>query len=92
MFFPDAIFKGYSDITVQDIVVSPENIKFRLERYYSPKEGRTYVAERPAGYEGEFGHGIKSMIVGLKSICSMSGPNICKYLNYNGILISRSDH
>ncbi|MCK4269270.1 MAG: hypothetical protein KAW93_02205, partial [Methanogenium sp.] len=87
---PDAIFKGYSDVIIQDIVVIPVNTKFRCERYYSPREGRTYVAKRPVGYEGEFGPGIKSMIVGLKSICNLSEPDISKYLNYHGVYISQS--
>lgn len=87
---PDAIFKGYSEVIVQDIVVIPVNTKFRCERYYSPKESQTYVAKRPVGYEGEFGPGIKSMIVGLKSICNQSEGDISKYLNYHGVYISQS--
>jgi len=87
---PDAIFKGHSDVIVQDILVIPQNTQFRLQRYYSPKEGRTYLAKRPDGYEGEFSPGIKTMIIGLKSICGMSEPNICKYLNFHGAFISQS--
>jgi hypothetical protein len=56
----DARFKGYEDVTVQDIEFRPENIRFRKEKYYSPSNRRTYLAELPVGYQGQFGPGGKT--------------------------------
>lgn len=44
----DAEFKGYEDVMVQDVIFLSDNILFRKEKYYSPSEGRTYMAERPS--------------------------------------------
>ena len=33
---PDAQFKGYEEVIVQDIDLRTENIQFRKEKYYSP--------------------------------------------------------
>ena len=32
----DAVFKGYRSLTVQDLKLETDNIRFLLERYYSP--------------------------------------------------------
>ena len=46
----DAEFKGYKDTVVQDVVIHTDNVLYRKEKFYSPGERRTYVAELPAGY------------------------------------------
>ncbi len=56
----DAVFKGYEEVIVQDIKLCTDNILFRKEKYYSPSEKKTYLAELPPGYEGEFGPGVKA--------------------------------
>jgi regulator of replication initiation timing len=56
----DAEFKGYQEVIIQDITLSTDNVLFRKEKYYSPSVGKTYLAELPCGYEGEFGPGIKT--------------------------------
>ena len=48
----DAQFKGYEEVVVQDIKLSTDNVLFRKEKYYSPSEGKTYLAELPFGSEG----------------------------------------
>ena len=48
----DAQFKGYEDVIVQDIEFRTENVTFRKEKYYSPSQKRTYLADLPAGYTG----------------------------------------
>jgi hypothetical protein len=62
---PDAEFKGYQEVIIQDIILSTDNVLFRKEKYYSPSEGKTYLAELPCGYEGEFGPGIKALVISL---------------------------
>jgi hypothetical protein len=61
----DAEFKGYEQVIIQDISLATDNILFRKQKYYSPSVGKTYVAELPMGYEGEFGPGIKALIISL---------------------------
>ncbi|MGJ5676022.1 MAG: hypothetical protein ACR9NN_20830 [Nostochopsis sp.] len=61
----DAQFKGYEEVIVQDITLTTDNVLFRKQKYYSPSEGRTYLAELPCGYEGEFGPGIKTLVISL---------------------------
>jgi hypothetical protein len=55
----DAEFKGYEEVVVQDISIKTDNVLFRKKKYYSALEKRTYLAELPRGYEGEFGPGVK---------------------------------
>ncbi|WP_445250158.1 hypothetical protein [Microcoleus sp. OTE_8_concoct_300] len=61
----DAEFKGYEQVIIQDISLATDHILFRKQKYYSPSLRKTYVAELPLGYEGEFGPGIKGLIISL---------------------------
>ncbi len=54
---PDAEFKGYEEVVVQDVVINTDNILFRKEKFYSPAQRKTYLADLPPGYQGEFGPG-----------------------------------
>jgi len=53
------------EVVVQDIKLTTDNVLFRKQKYYSPSEGKTYLAELPDGYEGEFGPGIKALVISL---------------------------
>ncbi len=46
---PDAQFKGYVDVVVQDVVFQTDNVLFRKEKFYSAHQKRTYLADLPAG-------------------------------------------
>jgi len=59
----DAQHKGYRNVVVQDIIIKTNNIEFKLERYYSPSEGKTYEASLPDYLDGEFGAGLKSWVL-----------------------------
>ncbi|MGA7607276.1 MAG: hypothetical protein WCA79_15265, partial [Anaerolineales bacterium] len=37
----DAVFKGYEELVVQDILLKTDNVRFLKEKYYSPSLGRT---------------------------------------------------
>ena len=52
---PDAQFKGYEEVVVQELGFVTDNVKFRKEKYYAASTGQTYLAPLPAGYRGEFG-------------------------------------
>ena len=60
---PDAVFKGYQSMVVQDIVIRPDNIKFKKEIYYSASLKKTFIAPLPSGYQGEYGPGIKALVL-----------------------------
>ena len=59
----DAVFKGYEAVVVQDIKIETDNVRFLKSRYYSASEGKSYLARLPKGYEGEFGPGLRSLVL-----------------------------
>ncbi len=84
----DAQFKGYQDVTVQDIAFHTENVTFRKEKYYSPSNQRTYLADLPAGYKGQFGPNVRAWVLSLYYADGMSEPKILDFLQTVGLLIS----
>ena len=84
----DAQFKGYEEVVVQDIVLKPDNILFRKQKYYSPSEGKTYLAPLPTGYEGEFGPGIKALVMSLYYGGNITQGKLLEFLEDIGISIS----
>ena len=48
---PDAVFKGYEDVVVQDVLFRTDNVLFRKEKFYSPSQHTTYVASLPPGVQ-----------------------------------------
>jgi Transposase IS66 family len=84
----DARFKGYEEVTVQDIEFRPENIRFRKEKFYSPSQQRTYQADLPPGYTGQFGPGVRAWVLALYYADGMSEPKILDFLQTVGLSIS----
>ncbi len=85
---PDAQFKGYEDVVVQELRIGTDNVKFRKEKYYAPSTGQTYLAPLPAGYRGEFGPNLKSLCLLFSHLCNMTEPKIADLLGNFGIAIS----
>jgi hypothetical protein len=88
----DAIFKGYKDEVVQDIIIKTENVKYRRKVYYSPSQKKYYYGKLPVEVEGkgEYGSGIRTLIPVLKSECNMSEPKIKSFLENFGVEISQA--
>jgi hypothetical protein len=84
----DAEFKGYAEVVVQDIIVTPNNTCFQKEKYYSASEQKSYMAPMPAGYEGEFGPGLKALVLALYHGSGMTEPKISEFLEQFDIMIS----
>jgi hypothetical protein len=84
----DAQFKGYEEVVVQDIEFRTENIKFRKEKYYSPSQKQTYLADLPAGYKGQFGPKVRAWVLALYYSAGMSEPKIFEFLQTVGMHIS----
>ena len=85
---PDAEFKGYEEVVVQELRIGTDNVKFRKEKYYAASTRQTYLAPLPAGYRGEFGPNLKSLCVLFSHLCNMTEPKIADLLGNMGIVIS----
>jgi hypothetical protein len=84
----DAIFKGHQDVVIQDISLCTDNVLFHKEVYYSPSQHKTYLAVLPAGYEGQFGPGLKTLIRTLYFGSQITEPKILEFVEHIGIQIS----
>ena len=84
----DAIHKGHTPVVMQDLKVVTDNIRFERETYYSPSLKKTFIADLPTGYDGEFGPGIKTMVLALYHNSNMTQPGILDFLQTTGVVIS----
>ena len=84
----DARFKGYEDVIVQDIAIRTDNVLFRKKKYHSQSENKTYLANLPRGYKGQFGPGIKSLAIVMSFGMQATEPKIIEFLEHFGIQIS----
>src|SRR2546428_10527663 len=44
---PDAVFKGYEDVVVQDVIFRTDNVLLHKEKFYSPSQHQTSLASLP---------------------------------------------
>jgi len=87
----DAKFKGYEDVVVQDILLGTDNIRFYKQKYYSAATRKTYLAELPRGYKGQFGPGIKALTLAFYYGIGTSEPKIQEFFESVGIQISAGE-
>lgn len=83
---PDAQFKGYKSVFVQDIIITTDNIEFKKAVYYSPSLKKNFMATLPEGYQGEFGPFVRTLIIDLHK--NMTEPAIVDFLNTHDVMIS----
>ena len=88
---PDAKFKGYVDVVVQDIVVRTDNVLFHKAKYYAASTQKSYQAELPRGYAGQFGPGIQALTLALYYGLQASEPKILEFYENVGIQISEGE-
>jgi hypothetical protein len=88
---PDAQFKGYEEVVVQDLHLQVETICFRKAVYYSPSRRRSFTASLPPGYHGAYGPGVKSLSLWLVYAGEMSQPQLHLLLTDAGLLISAGE-
>jgi hypothetical protein len=84
----DAEFKGYEEVVVQDLSVRTDNVLFRKKKYYVESESKTYLAELPPGYAGQFGPGIKSLAIVMHFGMQTTEPKLLEFFGHFGIQIS----
>ena len=85
---PDAEFKGYQKVIIQDIDIKTDNIEFKKRMYYSSSLKKTFIADLPSGYQGEFGPKIKALVIDLHQNNKMTESAIHEFLSNHGTLIS----
>lgn len=84
----DAKFKGYEAVVVQDISIHSDTVRFLKESYYSASEQKSYLAELPVGYTGQFGPGIRALVLSCYFAYGMTEPKISEFVTQFGIVIS----
>lgn len=84
----DAEFKGYEAVVVQDIQVKTDNVRFLKEKYYSASERQIYLAGLPTGYQGQFGPGLRALVITLYYGAEMTEPKIIEFLSHFDLSIS----
>jgi hypothetical protein len=87
----DAKCKGYEEVVVQDLQIRTDNVLFHKEKYYSASKHKSYLAELPPGYSGQFGPGIKSLVLTLYFGVGTSEPKIREFLENMGVQISKGE-
>lgn len=87
----DAELKGREDVVVQDLVLHTDNVCFHKQKYYAASTGKTYLGELPRGYAGQFGPGIKALVLALYFGMGASEPKIQEFLTNAGIQISAGE-
>jgi hypothetical protein len=85
---PDAVFKGYETVVVQDLHLQTDNVAFRKEKWYAPSTRHTYLASLPAGYDGAFGPNIKALALVLHYATNVSQPQILALFRTAGIALA----
>lgn len=85
---PDAEFKGYEEVVVQDVVIRTDNVLFRKEKWYAASTRQSYLAALPKGYQGEFGPGIRALALVFYYGSQMTEPKIAEWFAHVGISIS----
>jgi hypothetical protein len=85
---PDAEFKGYETVTVQDLILRTDNVRFEKAVWYSPSLGKSYRAALPAGYAGEFGPGIKALALALSYGANVSDGKLLELFGQAGVVVS----
>jgi hypothetical protein len=87
---PDARRKGYKSVVIQDLKLMTDNVEFQREVYYSPSLKKTFTASLPNGYNGEFGPGIRALVLSLYHDSNMTQPALVGFFKTCGISISKA--
>lgn len=89
---PDAEFRGYRDVIIQDIIFRRKNTKYRLARWYSKSANKFYEADLPKNLQGsQFGPDLKAYIYMSYFGGNVTEPKIHSILTDIGIKISKGE-
>ncbi len=86
---PGSEFKGYQDYTVQELIIRPHNIRYRLARWKTPT-GKYLRGKLPSSVlmMGHFGPTLKSYLLYQYHNCHVTQPKLLKMMEEWGIDIS----
>jgi hypothetical protein len=84
----DARLKDHIAVTVQDLVLRTDNVRFRCERWAAASTGQTYQAPLPPGYAGEFGPGLKGLALTLAYSANVGQAQIRRLFGSVGVRVS----
>jgi hypothetical protein len=89
---PEAVFKGYEDFVVQDLILKPRVIRYRRERWLTP-EGQSLVAPLPADVRpgSHFGPDLICFILHQYHHQHVTQPLLLEQLHQLGIDISAGE-
>src|SRR5712671_262781 len=80
--------KGYEEIVVQDLSLSPQVTRYRRERWETP-EGKAIIAELDPGIVGGYGPNLHRLILALHFSGQVTCERIVALLNGMGVMISK---
>ena len=81
-------FRGYEDVTVQDLHIHAAVIRYRRERWETP-DGKRIVADIPAGVMGGFGPQLRQFIAAAHYQGQVTSERLVSLLNGMGLDISK---
>ena len=85
---PEARFRGYEDVLVQDLKISVEVVRYRRERWETA-QGERIVAAMPAGIMGGFGPELRRFIAASHFQGQVTSERLMALLNGMGLEISK---
>jgi hypothetical protein len=80
--------KGYEEIVVQDLNLSPQVTRYRRERWMTP-EGETIIAALDPGIVGGYGPNLHRFVLALHFSGQVTCERIVALLNGMGVMISK---
>jgi hypothetical protein len=80
--------KGYEQIVVQDLNLSPRVTRYRRERWQTP-DGKTIIAELDSGIVGGYGPNLHRFVLVLHFSGQVTCERIVALLNGMGVMISK---
>jgi hypothetical protein len=85
---PGSRFKGYQDILVRELALTPEVVRYRRERWATPS-GETVLAPLPAGIVGGFGPGLRRFLLAAHAQGQVTTERLVALLAGIGLEISK---
>ncbi len=85
---PGSRFKGYQDILVRELTLTPAVVRYRRERWATPS-GETALAPLPAGIVGGFGPGLRRFLLVAHAQGQVTTERLTALLAGIGIEISK---
>jgi hypothetical protein len=84
------LFKGYKNYVVQDIILQPYNVQYRLEKYLD-SDGNYITAPLPNEVQGHYGCTLRKYILYQYYHCHVTQPILLEQLREIGIDISTGE-